>query len=153
MKKFVFLVCYLFVWTLSSCDYGNIHKNNFFIEGEFIGINSYEPNEEFHLFVTAISEKEFDDADGINVVYDVYKKIFYSLELYYSDGDEDIKLFFKNLVSYGSPLSYDDDFGNIITPLLNEHLISLNSEEPTYILNYKMDYDTYAFVYMKEKEK
>lgn len=81
----------------------------------------------------------------------MYKKVFYSLELYYSDGDEDIKLSFKNLVSYGSPLSYDDDFGNIITPLLNEHLISMNSEEPTYILNYKMKYDTYAYVYMKEK--
>lgn len=153
MKKLVFLVCCLFVWMLSSCDYGSIHKNNFFIEGEFVGINSNDSNEEFHLFVTLISEKEFDDADGVNVVYDVYKKVFYSLELYYSDGGEDINLSFKNLVSYGSPLSYNDDFGNIITPLLNEHLINENLEENTYILNYKMNHDTYAFVYMKEKGK
>ena len=139
---------------LTSCNLGVNHRNNFFVEGEFVGVNSYNEEEEFYFTVKSISKDEYEESDGINVFFDDFKKEYFSLELYYIFDSNKTYLEFKNLKSYGTPLRYEDDNKNYIIPLLNTN----NNKDyncPTYQynldLNYKMDNQNYAFVPVKKK--
>ena len=153
MKKLYILTCCILICLLSSCHFihfGSNHRNNFFVAGEFEGINDREPHEKFHLVVTEISKDEYKAAKGINVVCDEYTKLYYYLELSYYDGDKKIELEYKNLTVYGTPFEYEDDYGNILTPMRNDFAHGNEPGQNYYVLNqnYKMNRDNYAFVRM-----
>lgn len=122
MKKVLhFLVLFFAVAHLSSCE--NIHRRNYFVEGEFSGLNAYNTNETYYLSVSEISQKEYENAQGINVVNDVYKKKYYALDLYYTVGQSDVKnnIVLVNLIDYGTPISYKDDNRIILEPFCRDN--------------------------------
>ncbi len=117
-KSFIFSVIFLEMICLSSCV--SIHRRNYFVEGEFFGVNEYNKEEKFYFTVLEISKNEYENAQGINVVNDIYKKKYYSLKLYYvvNQSDEKNYITFLNLKDYGSPITYKDDNHNIIRPFM-----------------------------------
>lgn len=157
MKKICYLLLFfMIVFMMESCDYGANHRTNFFVEGEFVGVNSRNEDEEFYFTVKSITKDEYDAANGINVVFDDFKKEYFSLELYYIIESNKTYLEFKNLKSYGTPLRYEDDHKNYIIPLLNTHNNKdYNTPKCVYNLdlNYKMDNHTYAVVHLERKDK
>lgn len=109
-KALRFLVLLFAVTHLSSCE--NIHRRNYFVEGEFSGLNVYNTNEKYYLSVSEISQEEYETAQGINVVNDVYKKKYYALDLYFIVGQSDEKndIVLVNLKDDGGvPIGYRDD--------------------------------------------
>lgn len=145
------LVCFGSIYCAFR-NYGSNHRTNYFLEGKFSGVNSYNSDEVFYLTVTNISKEEYSAANGKNVVKDEYKKKYFSLDLYYLAGNNDEKnyLTFSNLNHFGTPISYIDDSGNYITPMIMDSDALFDSKNCIYnlILNYKPDSDSHAFVYM-----
>ena len=117
MRKVLrFLVLLFAVTHLSSCE--NIHRRNYFVEGEFSGLNVYNTNEKYYLSVSEISQEEYETAQGINVVNDVYKKKYYALDLYFIVGQSDEKndIVLLILKDYGTPIRYEDHNRIILMP-------------------------------------
>lgn len=117
-------------------NFGKHHRTNHFIEGEFVGVNESNNEEVFTFTVTLISKEEFNLADGINVVHDQYKDLYFILELYYqvSNNEEKTYITFNNLIGSGTPLKYVDDLDIEIYPL-NKPKIDNKDYEPDYQLS------------------
>lgn len=125
----------LLVFTLSSCAN---RKVNYMVAGTFI---SYGENNNYVLEVGSISEEQYENADGLNVIKDITGKIdevYFSVELYIFDQDNN-----KELLSYynlkdsqpetsAEPLIYVDDNSNYL--------------EPGYPSYYGMDSKTYYMI-------
>ena len=70
MKKKIFLIiCCFLILPFSSC-YTNHHQNNYFVDGEFFGVNEYNQDEKFYFSVKSIIKDDFDSSNGLNVVFD-----------------------------------------------------------------------------------
>lgn len=121
-KLFSCFVLFFAILCLSSCE--SIHRRNYFVEGEFSGFNVYNTDEKYYLSVLEISQEEYENAQGINVVHDIYKKKYYALDLYFLVGQSDEKndIVFINLKDSGSPISYIDDNGHIIVPFCMDNM-------------------------------
>ncbi|MCR5786253.1 MAG: hypothetical protein K6G28_00935 [Acholeplasmatales bacterium] len=108
------------------------------------------------------SKDKFDSSNGLNVVFDKYKKAYYSLQLFYENDSERYQIDFMNLTSYGTPISYKDDNKNHITPFISDNNSPISGEviysleiqrscfevEPT---NSKENI-AYIYIYMRFKE-
>lgn len=70
-KPFVLILLLIGLLVITSCNYGSIHRRNYFIKGEFSGINSRNKTETYYFNVREISKEDYEIAEGINVVFDV----------------------------------------------------------------------------------
>ncbi len=122
MKKIIIFLVFIFeIMCLSSCGTG--HRRNYFVEGEFSGYNLHKIEEVYYLTVTEISKSEYESSQGINVVHDIFKKKYFSLELYYvvDQSNEKNFLTFSNLKDYGTPIRYRDDNRYVIVPFCRDY--------------------------------
>lgn len=103
------------------------HRRNYFVEGTFSGINVKNENETVFLIVKEISKKEYQAANGIDVVKDEYKKNYFLLTCYYENEEGTNYYHFVNLKSYGTPISYEDNNKSRITPF---HTDSYKQSDP-----------------------
>lgn len=157
MKRlFLVLSLMLFVLTLTSCGWGKIHQINYFIEGEFIGVDEENNEIEIHLTVLPITKKNFDSSKGVNTVYDVYKNLYYELELVVRSKECDEKMIvLNNLKAFGTPNAYGNGDGKFIVPLISERN-PLTNDSIMYIVeisnrNQSSDNHESYFVYLKNK--
>jgi len=158
MRKIKFLIISLFlILSLSSC-YTNHHQNNYFVEGDFFGVNEYNQDEKFYFSVKSIIKDEFDSSNGLNVVFDQYKKVYYSLQLFYEFDSKRYQIDFMNLTPYGTPISYKDDNNNFITPFISDNYIfgeaiySLEIDRSCFEVEPTNSKENYAYIYMRFKE-
>lgn len=119
MKIRYFAAIILPIVFLSSCT-KIIHRNNFFIEGTFIG-EIKDLNVVCTLDVKNINEEEFNQKNGVNVVFDDVKLNYFSLELNVLINDtENIEYVFTDLKpmtkSLEWPVFYEDKNGSILKP-------------------------------------
>ncbi len=114
---------------MCSCE--SKHRVNYFVNGEFSGINEYDTNETFYFTVSEITKNEYEKSQGINVVNDVYKKKYYSLSLYFLEEHNDEKNYitFLNLKDYGSPIRYTDDNSYNIQPYCRDSKYGFDIEK------------------------
>jgi len=134
MRKIKFLIISLFlILSFSSC-FTNHHQNNYFVEGDFFGVNEYNQDEKFYFSVKSIIKDEYDSSSGRNVVFDKYKKVYYSLQLFYEFDSKKYQIDFLNLTPYGTPISYKDDNKNHITPFISDNNNSPRFGEAIYCL-------------------
>lgn len=157
MKKNFFLTLFIFIllFTLISCGWGKTHQINYFVEGEFVGVEIENNKMEFFLNVMPISKEEYSDLDGINVVHDVYKDLYYKLDLFYVEDDggkNEITL--QNFKAYGTPYRYRDDFSNSIMPFISDNNpLEYGSDIYIMELKYKENMEMHSIVYFKYKEE
>ena len=162
MKKKIFLIiCCFLILSFSSC-YMNHHQNNYFVDGEFFGVNEYNQDEKFYFTVKSIIKDEFESSNGLNVVFDKYKKVYYSLQLFYEIDSERYQIDFMNLTYYGTPISYKDDNKNNITPFINDNnnnspifgeaIYSLEIQRSCFEVKPMNNKENIAFIYMRFKE-
>lgn len=121
-KLFSCFVLFFAILCLSSCE--SIHRRNYFVEGEFSGFNVYNTDEKYYLSVLEISQEEYETAQGVNVVHDIYKKKYYALDLYFLVGQSDEKndIDFINLKdAMGVPLGYEDDNGKYLLSFCRDY--------------------------------
>lgn len=161
MRKKIFLIisCFLFL-SLGSC-YTNHHQNNYFVDGDFFGVNEYNQDEKFYFSVKPIIKDEFDSSNGLNVVFDKYKKVYYSLQLYYENDSKRYQIAFMNLTPYGTPISYKDDNKNHITPFISDNnnspifgaaIYSLEIQRSCFEVKTMNSKENIAYIYMRFKE-
>ena len=160
MKKKIFLIisCFL-ILSLGSC-YTNHHQNNYFVEGDFFGVNEYNQDEKFYFSVKLIIKDEFDSSSGLNVVFDKYKKTYYSLQLFYENDSERYQIDFMNLNPYGTPISYKDDNKNNITPFTSDNnsfisgeaIYSLEIQRSCFEVEPTNSKENIAYIYMRFKD-
>lgn len=138
----------LFILILCLCGCDSIHRNNYFIAGSFLGINELNKEQEFYFNVYEISKKEYDEAQGLNVVYDIYKKMYFSLDLFFYKKNNDKEFIrFINLKDYGTPISYKDENSHIITPCFE---VENHKERPNYTIELvnPVSNELEAFIYL-----
>ena len=110
----------LFFLLLTSCT-TNLRTNEI-VEGDFFGIDSNDESKKCVLKVNSISEKDFIDAKGKNVIKDEITLDFYSINFYVSSEINDyVQYDFLNLKdahngAKDTPISYVDDHRYFITP-------------------------------------
>lgn len=157
-KLFLTLLTFFMVLTLISCKWGKIHQINYFLEGEFIGFEANNSEIEFYLNIIPITNEEYINSNGVNVVHDAYKDLYYELKLFFLvDDNEEKRIIFENLKAYGTPYRYGDDAGNIIKPMISKNN-PLTDESEIYIveINYKDDIEFYSndfYIHFKYKEE
>ena len=90
-----------------------------------------------------------------------YKKVYYSLQLFYEIDSERYQIDFMNLTYYGTPISYKDDNKNNITPFINDNnnspifgeaIYSLEIQRSCFEVKPMNNKENIAFIYMKFKE-
>lgn len=102
------------------------HRNNYFLEGLFSGVNMKNEDMMCYLKVDEISQDEYEAANGINVVNDLVKFKYYSLDFYTTINDEEeVHYGFVNLRDWyngatGTPIKYVDDNGSNIYPAITD---------------------------------
>lgn len=160
MKKKLFLILpqIFLLFVLAACGWGKTHQINYFLEGEFIGVDLNDKETEFYLKVLPITKEVFDNQNGVGVVHDVYKDLYYKLELYILLDDNDKKeIIFNNLKAYGTPYRYGDNAGNIIKPMISQNN-PFNDDSIVYILEIKYKENTEKpiekyYIHLKIKRK
>ena len=161
MRKIKFLIISLFlILSFSSC-FTNHHQTNYFVEGDFFGVNEYNQDEKFYFSVKSIIKDEYDSSSGRNVVFDKYKKVYYSLQLFYEINSERYQIDFLNLTPYGTPISYEDDNKNHITPFISDNnnsprfgaaIYKLEIQRSCFEVEPTNSKENIAFIYMRYKE-
>jgi len=158
MKKYISLIMLLLIPSLMSCVN---HRNNYFVEGHFQGINSYAENETYFLNVNTISKKKYESSSGINVVQDLVNPGYYSLDFYYFNSEnEKISYDFVNLRdayngATGTNISYVDDNEIWLSPFSTDN----DRHEDNYDFCYysvhisKSVKDIYVYLFICEEEK
>ncbi len=137
MKKLALmpLLVIPFVFPLTSCGLHGGQKNCF-MEGEFIAKNKENDVETIYFDVKEITKEKYKESNGINTVYDVVIKKYFSLNLYIMEegSTEKESIIFKNMKMVDTDeifCLYEDDDLNHIRP---------------YVMCYedKKNYETYA---------
>ena len=111
--------------------------------------------------VKSIIKDEFDSSNGRNVVFDKYKKVYYSLQLFYEFDSKKYQIDFMNLTPYGTPISYEDDNKNHITPFISDNnnspifgaaIYKLEIQRSCFEVEPTNSKENIAFIYMRYKE-
>lgn len=114
-----FIIILLFgLYLYFAMNLAKAHRDNHFVEGEFVGVNNLNNDETFTLTVTLISKEDFLNSNGINTVHDTYKNLYFRLNFYshVKGQDEKKNITCKNLIGGGAPIRYEDELGNRIRP-------------------------------------
>lgn len=117
MKKRLILFLLIFSpFLLTSCYFPALYRYtsriNYFVAGLFNGKNYYDDTL-IYLEVNAISKSEYKKAKNINVIKDLVKNKYYSLNMYtLLDGERNILYNFDTLKDYegssAKPVTYKD---------------------------------------------
>ena len=122
-KIFKSLSLILFLFSLSSCidvSYSTKRKN-YIQEGIYSGENSTYSVTVF-LSIKRIYKEEFITANGINVIEDLVRPAYYSMDFYYYEGEDKKPYYtFSNFNdvydgSHGTHIAYRDDYGCFFVP-------------------------------------
>lgn len=149
IKKAFFISC---LFCLLSVLTGCIdHRKNFFVEGIFSGVNSYDSSERCRLIVSKIDKDEYKLHNGYNVIEDVVKNNYFLLSFYIfneSESKQTIELI--NLVdahngSKSVPITYVDKNFVYIKPLSTDDKFS--SQTAYYVIesNYELKQQHFYF--------
>lgn len=121
MKKNISLaILFASLSVLASCVN---HRKNFFVEGIYSGVNSYNSSESCRLIVSKIDKDEYTLCNGKNVVEDLVGNNYFLLSFYvYDEGGSEKTIDLINLVdahngSKGAPVTYVDENFIYIKPL------------------------------------
>ena len=146
MKKIHLFLSWVLIGTLlSSCHYFTWQRSpNPMVEGNYSCANEFDETETIYLNVKKISEKEFEEANGVDVLKEFFANEHYYLECYLShEDDSKEELHFYNLKggrdsSYSGYVTYIDDEGSWLWP----ETASLNvpGNYPMYNFNYTSKY-------------
>ena len=99
------------------------HRKNFFVEGIYAGVNSYNSSERCLLIVYKIDKDKYILCNGKNTVEDLVGNYYFLLSFYvYDESGSRKAIDFINLVdvhngSTGAPITYVDKNFIYITPL------------------------------------
>lgn len=126
MKKRLsyFLLLVISPFILASCYFPSLYRytsrNNYFVAGLFSGKNYYDDTV-IYLEVSSISNNAYKNAKNINVIKDLVKNKFYSLNMFtLIDGERNIIYSFDTFKDYeGSskkPVTYKDKNGCELMP-------------------------------------
>ena len=123
---------------LTSCTIVN-HRTNYFVPGSFTGKNMNNNNEIYTLNVSEISENEYKNSNGKNVIKDLVRPGFYLLEFFYfNENNTKILINFYDFIdlyegSRGAPIVYKDKNDYYLEPYFNEK----NESSSGYRIQYK----------------
>lgn len=154
-KKLIsFFVASIAICLLSSCV---SKRNNVIVAGYYYGVDSRDSTISCELFISEISEDDFLNANGINVVEDGINGIFYSLNCIVRLPNNDVKYVdFIDLKdahdgATGTPISYVDDNDNWLTPSTSMNGEPLSNQECYYSIDLNSyDFDLFAYLYFQE---
>ena len=143
----IMIVFSLVSFGISSCTSDGHMKNNI-VPGRFRGYRRWNNEEQSDIYcefkITPISEEEYENAKGINVIKDVVKEGFYSLELTIHEQTNTYSCNFVNLRDpydgkrKAMPVRYVDDNDNFLYPYTH---VSNSKEEARYEIS-----NTYSFI-------
>ncbi len=131
MKK-LFSTSILFV-TLNFLTGCVNHCRNFFVEGIYNGVNSYNSSETCRLIVSKIDKDEYILRNGKNVVKDVVKNDYFLLSFYaYDESGSEKVIDLINLTdahngSKSAPVTYVDENFIYVKPLSTDDEDNLDS--------------------------
>lgn len=145
---------------LSSCHYFTWEREpNPIVEGSYSCVNDSDETQTIHLNVKKISEEEFKQANGIDVLTDFFLNNHYYLECFLSyEDDTKEELHFYKLKggrdgSVGGYVTYKDDQNSWIWP--STESLDVPGNFPIYIFNYSPKYSKKIsgnLVYMEEEQ-
>ena len=140
---------------LSSCFPVVSKRTNYIIAGEFSGVDSYDERISCSLSITSITKEQFEAANGVNVIEDLVKKVYFKLEFSYTLLEKTETIDFLNFAdaykgATDIPVSYLDENGIWFTP--HTVLNSEESENPYYSIHTGKRYSIELFVYLFNKE-
>lgn len=134
-KRIISLFCFL-ILSLTSCT---LKRTNIIIDGHYFGIPSRDQSISCDLFIDPISEEEYLNANGKNVIKDAINGSCYSLQfivIFSENNTQQIDFInFKDAYdgATGTPIRYVDDNDCWLTPFtfennetfLNQNVITL----------------------------
>lgn len=137
MKKTIFLSVCASVCLCCSCS--NKLRTDFIIDGIFEGTDSINNDSLFHMEIKKITEVEYHQAYGKNVVKDLVKEGYYEISLFSKKNNEDVitNYTFYNLKDAfngekGTKMFYEDDNGSCFRPFTTSNNKPLEREKCYY---------------------
>lgn len=136
-RKIVFPVACALIY--SSCSCSNDIRKDYIIDGVFEGIDYINNESIFHMEIKKISENEYFEAKGINVVRDLVKEGFYQISLFSKKNKEEeiTNYTFYNLKDAfnGEKVTrmfYEDDYKSCFRPFTTSNNKPLEREKCFY---------------------
>ena len=137
MKKTIFLSVCVSVCLCCSCS--NKLRTDFIIDGIFEGPDSINDDSLFHMEIKKITEVEYHQAYGKNVVKDLVKEGYYEISLFSKKNNEDVitNYTFYNLKDAfngekGTKMFYEDDNRSCFRPFTTSNNKPLEREKCYY---------------------
>ncbi len=150
MKKIIAIFIMIFTLSfLSSC----VNKRINYIEaGAFVGTNEEDPSEKFYLNVTEITENDYLNANGLNVIEDQVRDGFYRIEFYTInlENEKTVYNFYNLRDAYngatGTPIAYEDDNDSWFKP--QGFKSEYENGEMNYSIHFKIKENPKEYIYV-----
>ena len=142
-------IALLSLLSLSSCFCsGKNMCTNYFVAGEFAGMEEKDQSRSYLFNVSEISQQEYEDAGGLNVVDDYVLGAYFSIELTIVTKEGSATYDFINMeeawTTRDFPISYHDDNQTWITPHRDKKDSPWNYREHFYLIEIT-DLDAHVF--------
>lgn len=152
--KNIFCLFFMFLFSLVSCVSRRI---NIIVPGRYVGVVSQNENISCKLFITRLSETEYIQQNGKNVIRDGINNEYYLLEftLCYEENNMQRIDFFNFRDAYkgaaGTPISYVDDNNCWFTPISARNNYILPSSECCCSVSANVDgFEFYSYLFCDE---
>lgn len=152
--RFKVLIPIFMTLALTSCV---SKRNNIIVSGHYSGVVSENQMISCDLLIEPISENEFLNANGKNVIKDAINDKYYSIDFFVNTSINDIQqvdfLNFRDAHdrARGAPISYVDDSNYWLTPFTSENNEVLPEGECYYSVHINSnDFELFAFLYFME---
>jgi hypothetical protein len=153
-KRQIISLFTVLILSLTSCT---SKRTNIIIGGHYFGVDSKNQSFSCDLFIKQISENEFFNENGKNVIKDAINNNYFSVEFIvnFSENDAQQIDFFNFKDAYngatGTPISYVDDNDCWLTPFTSENNEILPELECYYSVNLNISgFELFVYLYAME---